>query len=105
MVSDRAELFERYKLAFAEYRAEVALGWERQEQVEGSVMTDPKAEAIGAMTDIVRAARRLLSAWERLEDTSLLNSGYPERLPSFDEFVGELEAWQEKVLAAEAAGQ
>jgi len=29
-MSDRAELFERYKLAHAEYRAEVALGWDRQ---------------------------------------------------------------------------
>lgn len=28
--SDRKELLERYKLAHAEYRAEVALGWDRQ---------------------------------------------------------------------------
>ena len=30
MTADRHELIERYKLAHAEYRAEVALGWDRQ---------------------------------------------------------------------------
>jgi hypothetical protein len=29
-VTDRQELFERYKLAYQEYRSEVSLGWERQ---------------------------------------------------------------------------
>ena len=29
-MEEEAKLFERYKLAFAEYRAEVLLGWERQ---------------------------------------------------------------------------
>jgi hypothetical protein len=29
-VEEETKLFERYKLAFAEYRAEVSLGWERQ---------------------------------------------------------------------------
>lgn len=29
-MTDRTEILERYKLAYAEYRAEVALGWDRQ---------------------------------------------------------------------------
>lgn len=63
-------------------------------------VTLDRNEAIGALRDFARAANRLSSAWELLKDKSLLDAGYPEGLPSFDEFVLQVIAWRD---AAEAA--
>jgi len=63
--------------------------------------TDPKKlEAIRALTDLVSAATRLSSVWEKLDDASFLDTGYPKGIPSFDEFVDELRDWRDKAKSA-----
>lgn len=56
MLSDRQELLERLKLAHAEYRAEVALGWDRQKLF---LTLNPLLTAGLAASDVHTPAARL----------------------------------------------
>lgn len=51
-----------------------------------------------ALRAFVAAAYELQAAW----DNDALAAGYPERLPSFDEFTSELQAWKEVVEGADS---
>lgn len=60
--------------------------------------TAASKEALKALQDMIAAANRLDNHWQSMDDT--LNGGYPKYLPSFDEFVNDLETWQEAVKKA-----
>lgn len=53
-----------------------------------------KGPAVQALKEFVRAAEKLSNQWP---DDDSLNEGYPKGLPSFDEFLAQLDKWLEKV--------
>lgn len=60
----------------------------------------PEQAALDALGAFIDAGVALDGAWNEVLDT-----GYPSRLPSFDEFLSELMQWREAVAGGTAAGR
>jgi hypothetical protein len=56
-------------------------------------------EFLQQLKAFVNAGHHLSRVWEKIDRTQdkIAEKGYPRRLPSFDEFVGELQDWFEAV--------
>jgi hypothetical protein len=69
--------------------------------VQTSGAADPNiAAALDALSELVAAADRLSYLWGDLDDPTCLEQGYPQVLPSFDEFAELLGHWRDKARAA-----
>jgi hypothetical protein len=67
------------------------------------VATTPElAHALQVLKQFVGVANSLSRDWPDGHDPDLdvMTEGYPDYLPSFDEFVNDLQAWYEKAHAA-----
>ena len=79
---------------------------EEDDGIEGSRKIkagDDWANAVDALRAFSDAAYQLTAAWSALhgDQEAALGTSYPRDLPSFDEWYGEVQAWEEAVSALE----
>jgi hypothetical protein len=79
---------------------QIRVEFERALARQAAAADPKKAEALRALVEFASAASRLSSVWDKLDDTSFLEAGYPKGLPSFDEFADQVQQWRDKAKAA-----